>query len=180
MKKLTRKNLDELAKVMPSLNKELQQSYMGGYIPSCVFNAYDYLDGDIYNANHYYEQTSGNLGYVPTSSGGVNTSDIPTIGSYGGFDVREIPAGSGVTTSGYTTNGERIMMTYNSGGIDHAVVVTSVSKDSSGNAVYHYYDPTNKKYGTVYNNQYSALYSVGYIYTDSPVSGSYDSSGSYA
>ena len=133
--------------------------------PSCVFNVYDYLDGNEYDACHYYKETLKNLGYEPDYKGGVRTNDIPAIGSYGGFDVKELTPqsnsdiGIGLTTKGITIDGDHVIMTFNDNGIDHAVVVTGLKKEGEVVRVL-YYDPTKKENGYRNNGDYVSMYSV--------------------
>ncbi|RNC64012.1 hypothetical protein [Proteiniphilum sp. X52] len=82
MKKLTRKSLEELAVLMPIINEIQQFHIMGGGTDSCVFNCFDYLDGNMYTSSYYYNLTSGVLGYTPDNSGNVQTYD--PSGSYSG------------------------------------------------------------------------------------------------
>ncbi len=173
MRKLTRKSLDELAKVMPVLDESTKRIYIGGCKPSCVFNCFDYLDGDLYDSCHYYEYTSGNLGYEPRNDGGVPTSDIPAIGSFGGFHVQELTSGVALKKDG-TTNGCNVMMTFNDGNIDHAVIVNGYEYDESGNLMIKYHDPTTGTDGKRADGNYSALYSVAPLYVDSPITGTID------
>lgn len=134
--------------------------------PSCVFNAFDYLDGDRYDMCHYYNETKKNLGYEPGPNGEVKTVDISTIGSYGGFQVREMLSDEALSAStGWSIpGGNRIMMTFNtidgSGKkVDHAVVVTG-SEIQNGKRVIKYYDPTTGSTGIRDFHDRSALYEV--------------------
>lgn len=178
MKKLTKKSLGELAVSMPVISEDRQICLIGGGTDSCVFNCFDYLDGNMYTSSYYYGLTSGVLGYTPDNSGNVQTSDIPVIGSFGGFNVQELSGstGVGIASGGLTVDGDRIMMVFNVGNQGHAVVATGTSRDSNGNILINYYDPTNNTYGIRANGDYSALYSVG-VYNPDP-SGSYNASGS--
>lgn len=169
MKKLSRQSLDQLAEEMMVLNKEKQQHFVGGGRESCVFNCFDYLDGGLYTADHYYNATLSNLGYEPGANGGVSTSDISTIGSFGGFDVQELTVGFNMSSDGYT-NGCRMVMSFNHNGIDHAVVVTGYEYDDQGRLCLKYYDPTFNITGQRIEGDYSGIYSVGPLYIDSSVS----------
>lgn len=162
---------------MPVLSESSKSIYVGGYKPSCVFNCFDYLDGDLYDSFHYYEHTSGNLGYEPNNDGGVPTSDIPAIGSFGGFDVQEATSGVALKKD-ETSNGCNVIMTFNDGNIDHAVVVTGYRYDERGNLMIKYHDPTTGANGEKAYGDYSAMYTVSPLYIDSPVRGS--SSGNYS
>lgn len=175
MKKLTKKSLDELAEKMPVISENTLRQLIGGYKPSCVFNCFNYLDGDLYDSTHYYDKTLSNLGYEPATNGGVPTADIPTIGTYGGFHVEELTSGFKLKSDG-STNGNKVIMTFRSGNIDHAVVVTGYDHDESGNLVIKYRDPTNNTVVRRVEGNYSALYSVGTLYIDSPISGAVDNS----
>ena len=179
MKKLTRKTLDELAKEMPVLNESQKRCFIGGGKDSCVFNCFDYLDGNLYDVSHYYEYTLKRLGYAPGPNGEVHTSDIGIIGSYGGFDVSELTSSFSLSSNG-CTNGGNIIMTFNDNGIDHAVVVTGYGYDEKGNLTLKYYDPTFKTNGFKTMGDYSALYRVGTLLIDSPISsGTTSDSGIY-
>lgn len=129
---------------------------------SCVFNCFTYLSGDIFDTCYFYYMTKSRLGYEPTADGGVLTSDIPTIGSFCGFDVQELSDGVCLKTDG-TLNGIPVMMTFNQGNIDHAVIVTGCS-NSNGNAVLSYHDPTTGKNGEIESQNITGLYSVGILY----------------
>lgn len=144
-------------------SQEPQQQYPSDYKPSCVFNVFDYLDGDKYDAYHYYKETKKKLNYEPSPSGAVNTGDISKIGSYGGFEVVEISKDypmNKATGRSYPGNNP-VMMTFfdPAEGIDHAVVVRGVRVDQ-GNIFVQYYDPTSKQTGERRNRDYSALYEV--------------------
>jgi hypothetical protein len=93
-------------------------SLVGGDSSSCVFNCFDYLDGASYSASHYYYSTQYYLGYVPGSNGGVNTSDIGTIGSFGTMSITEQ---NGLTAGNVSSH--RSIAIYNVGNIGHAVIV---------------------------------------------------------
>jgi hypothetical protein len=134
--------------------------------PSCVFNVFDYLDGDRHDMCHYYNETKKNLGYEPQSNGSIPTKEIATIGGYGGFIVREMSGNETFSTlTGCSVPGNNdIMMTFNttdSNGriIDHAVIVKGV-EIQNGRRVIKYYDPTTQSTGSRYFHERSALYEV--------------------
>ena len=129
--------------------------------PSCVFNVFDYLDGSRHDACFYYEQTKANLGYEPLSNGGVRTRDIPTIGSYGGFNVQEMGSTAHLRSNGrsYYGNNQVIMSFYDSATrIDHLTVLTGVTNNADGTTTFYYYDPTNNVNGST--QQATGLYEV--------------------
>lgn len=168
MKKLKKLSLNTLATELPIIETLELRSFVGGWQNSCVFNCFDYLDGSKYTAEDYYNWTKQGLGYEPDKYGNVNESDIGTIGGYGGFHVKEVGQDESfiLQNNGFTTNGERIMMTFNTGGSSasgaqgHAVVVESFYLTLDGRTVFRYYDPTNQCGGSVVGNDYSALYLV--------------------
>ena len=129
--------------------------------PSCVFNVFDYLDGSRHDACFYYEQTKANLGYEPLSNGGVRIRDIPTIGSYGGFNVQEMGSTAHLRSNGrsYYGNNQVIMSFYDSATrIDHLTVLTGVTNNADGTTTFYYYDPTNNVNGST--QQATGLYEV--------------------
>ena len=140
-----------------------QQPFPSNYKPSCVFNVFDYLDGNRHNAYHYYSETKRNLGYEPSPNGAVKTSDIAKIGSFGGFKVVEISADHPMNRkTGNTFPGNNpVVMTFLEAktGIDHAVVVTGI-RENQGNIFVQYYDPTTNQTGERQNRDYSGLYEV--------------------
>ncbi|WP_316793714.1 hypothetical protein [Pedobacter frigoris] len=131
----------------------------------CVFNVFDYLDGSAHDYDFYSLSTSYNLGYTPASNGGgVSTSDIPTIGGYGGMNVYELSGSVTISVGGMTSAGERIMMTFAGAtpGINHAVAVTGrVVED--GVTYVKYYDPTTGQNGRRVAGEYASLYAVGHV-----------------
>lgn len=150
------------------ISKDELMNFIGGsgsgsVSNDCVFNVFDYLDGSAHDYNTYYYGTFYNLGYTPSGSGGVQTSDIPTIGGFGGMQVTELQPGVSLTASGKTTGGDRVMMTFSgANGADHAVVVTGALM-VNGTAVLSYYDPTTGTTGTKTGAQISGLYAVGAV-----------------
>lgn len=133
--------------------------------PSCVFYAFDHFDGDRYDWCHYYNETKKNLGYEPNSNGGVNTSDIPTIGSYGGLLVEELNMKSGIrlTLNGKTEDGCQVMMTFFDGTGDHAVVVTGCTEINGVIQKIYYFDPTNNIIGDIDFDECASFYAVSRI-----------------
>lgn len=167
MKKLKKLGLDAMIKEMVLLKETGLRSCVGGEKESCIFNCFDYLDGSLYSAEDYYNWTKQGLGYEPDIHGNVNTSDIGTIGGYGGFNVREISAGESFTlqSNGQTPDGERVVMTFNMGSNSegeqaHAVVIESFYQTSDGRTVMLYFDPTTHCSGSVVGKDYSTLYLV--------------------
>lgn len=158
MRKLTRKNLDELAIVMPVLSEIQQREFLGGYQPSCVFNVYDYLDGNRYSANHYFECTKSVLNYEPKSNGAVSTADIEEIGSFGDFRVNKMTTDFTFGPSG-TIDGLQAIMSFNVNGTDHLVVVEKV-ESVSGSIKILYYDPTSGLRDYKYSNEVGGYWSV--------------------
>lgn len=171
MKKLTRKSLEEMAKTLSVLDEEEQRYFIGAGKESCVFNCFDYLDGDRHSANYYYQETKSNLGYEPTSNGGVSASDITKIGSFGGFEVKELSTPPVINSEGLA-NGCHIMMTFRKGDIDHAVIIEGFTHDNQGNLEIKYYDPTTGEHNKRSEGDYARLYSVKDISTSSSTSGS--------
>ena len=159
MKKLTKKSLDELAKTLTILDEEEQESIIGGGTQSCVFNCFDYLDGDRYTAEYYYWATLTYLRYTPDDSGGVPTEDIGKIGAFGGFSVKELIEPPTRGAGGISESGGHIMMLFNLGTIGHAVVVTGV-KIVNGEKRIYYHDPTTGKNDYRTEGDYSAFYNV--------------------
>lgn len=133
--------------------------------PSCVFYAFDYFDGDRYDWCHYYNETKKNLGYEPNSNGGVKTSDIPTIGSYGRLLVEELNMESGIrlTLNGKTEDGRQVMMTFFDGIEDHAVVVTGSTEINGIMQKIYYFDPTNNIMGDIDFDNCASFYAVSRI-----------------
>lgn len=169
--KITRSRIDELSKIMPVLTEIEQRGCIGGtgsegidplpanYIPSCVFEVMDYIDGDKNNAYFYFNQTRDKLGYIPRPDGGVKTSDIPTIGGFGGLTVRDAGTGNFTFTmrGGKTTDGENVAITFNKNGIDHMVVVTGYALETRE---YKVHDPSTGSDYEVSADQVSGIYFI--------------------
>lgn len=126
----------------------------GGYDPGstmsydCVFNVFDYFDGSAHDSTYYDFSTHYNLGYNAEQEGGVRTSDISTIGGFGGLTVTEFN-GSLTLDSNGQSNGNGVMMTFDAGGSgDHAVGVTGYVENSDGTISIEYYAPTTGEYNT--------------------------------
>jgi hypothetical protein len=98
--------------------------------------------------------------YDVNSNGGLNTSDIISVGALGGLSISEITNNTSFTfnnSSSTMSNGASIMMSFNKDGKDHAVIVTNISTDGTIT----YRDPSNSNQtGTVSAGQYSGLYSI--------------------
>lgn len=133
----------ELAKQVTILDEEEQRMYIGGGYESCVFNFFDYLDGNRLSSGDYYWATMTFLGYTPDNNGGVPTDDIWKIGSFGGFSVNNLDPPFGIIPGGTTRDGDHILMVFNSGDTGHAVLVTGAEICNGEKRIY-YYDPTNK------------------------------------
>lgn len=146
MKKLTKQSLAELAKRVTVLDEEEQRTYIGGGYESCVFNFFDYLDGDRLSSDDYYWATMSFLGYTPNDIGEVPTDDIWKIGSFGGFSVNDLDPPFGIIPGSTTRDGSNILMVFNSGDIGHAVLVTGAESIKGEKRIY-YYDPTNNAAG---------------------------------
>ncbi len=157
-RKLTKRNLDELAKEMPIISESTLHIFVGGSgsescPPSCVFNVFDYLDGDKYDACHYYEGLSNNYGITPNADGGVPTHLISEIGSYGGFSVKEVSNGDTIKTGGIAT--------FKVGSINHAVVIKEFIPNGDGTYTIKYHDSTNGSDGQIHQSK-CRLYNVTY------------------
>jgi hypothetical protein len=93
MRKLTRKSLDELAKVMPVISEEEQRNYVGG------------TDSSYYYGTGYYGDTGyfGDTGYYGGSGYSVG-SEYGVTGYYDGIEyyayLTGAVSGSGVTITG--------------------------------------------------------------------------------
>ena len=147
-----------------------------GCKPSCVFNCYIYLSGGLYDTCDFYQMTKSNLGYEPNEDGGVLTADIPIIGSFAGFCVEELSSGIRIKADGKTLDGRDVMMTFNDGAIDHAVIVTGHIIEN-GIKYITYHDPTRNEDNKISLDKITGLYGVGIQYVDSPIGGtSYNSS----
>lgn len=122
------------------------------------------MDGYMTGSNSYYWNTVYNLGYDPSQNGGVRTSDIPTIGRYGGLTVTDIGSGGfWISGSGTIIHGQRIMMLMGGAGdLGHAVVASGTQLNGSGGVEILYYDPTTGTAGKVQNGQYSGFYAVSH------------------
>ncbi len=111
------------------------------------------------------------LNYNTTSTGvdgnplRVKTSDISTVGAYGGLIVNDLMSNSGatgisLTSDGKTLKGNAVMVTFNNGVVqDHAVKLKEVTS-LNGNTIMKYYDPQNNSYGTINGTNYFGLYEV--------------------
>lgn len=151
MKKLTRKNLNELAKTMPLISEDVQKVYMGGQDSGrntryCVFNFFNYLDGNRHDNDHYVD-FAYSIGVVPDNSGGIPTAYLGKIGAAGGFGVSFISDPLSVTPNGQI-GGDSVLLILPTaeGDVGHAVKLTSISRDSKGQLMYNYYDPTINKF----------------------------------
>lgn len=149
--------------------KKNKKATWGGGIQSCVFNCFDYLDDERHDAFFYYETTLTFLGYTPDGRGGVHTSDIGKIGAFGGFKVTEITSDFSLKANGLTSDGCKVMMTFNDEktGIDHAVVVIGYEYNKKGELCLRYHDPTTGKKDVRVITNYSGLYKVDYQPKDS-------------
>ena len=148
----------------------------GGLNPSCVFNCFDHLDGNLYSWEHYANGTQSYLGYGAGSGGEVNTSDIPTIGSFGTMAVTDVTDNFRPGPNG-SVNGapSGIMCFIDDNGNGHAVVITGVGQLDDGTYSVAYCDPSHdNEPGIRTHNSWYAIYSVGGIGTiESPICGSY-------
>ena len=133
----------------------------------CVFNCFDYLDNGIMDgysngSQSYYQRTVNELGYDPSTQGGVYTSDIPTIGGYGGLTVTPLGSGGfGISPSSGLSNGKRVMMLMSgAGGNDHAVIIIGTNTNPSGEIQLLYFDPTTNREGAVGMGQYSQFFAI--------------------
>lgn len=144
-------SLDKILSVqeLQSVNGGYSGSQQTSYSYDCILNCFDYLDGSSHDYDYYRYSINYGLGYDPYGTGGVYTGDIPTIGSYGGFNVTELTGGSFSLDSNGYSDGNRVLMTYNAGGSgDHAVIVTGY-ENHSGSLFIKYYDPTTGSTGTI-------------------------------
>ena len=172
MKTLTRISLDELVKTMPIVSEEEQNSYIGGeapkrYTQSCVFNVFNYLDGDRYDNAHYADTTYENLGVSPDASGNISLSYVAQIGAIGGFDVEIVGSENKkelVASTGKTVDGEHLLIVIanDDGSLPHMVQVDGVILNENGTVKgYSYYDATNNKGGNANLSKISSIYYVG-------------------
>lgn len=139
------------------------------YKNSCVFNCFDYLDGDSHSWRYYsqkYQYEGGEVG----NYGGVSPDDINQIAGYGGFNIAEFPndnisdALDQMNDDG-TIDGCSLMLTYRDKekGIDHAVIVVGYV-EVAGKREFYYYDPSatdGGKWGLKSINEVTHLYAVG-------------------
>ena len=160
MKTLTRISLDELAKTMPIVSEEEQNSYIGGvasdrYKKSCIYYSFDYLDGNRHDHVYYADTAYKELGISPDASGNISLSYVAAIGKIGGFDVvyasgenkQRIDPKTGLTPDG----GNALIVIVNEDRTtSHMVQVTKVKYKENGDVEYYkYYDATTKEDGKV-------------------------------
>jgi len=167
------------------IEKDELESLIGqGPQNSCVFNCFDYLDGDAHKWQYYARQTHRHLGYWAGSNGGVNTCDIATIGSYGDMLVMEANGNDSIAVGGdgsVTINGTRYshgIITFQamdgSDKIGHAVVVLGTMIRDDGAVCILYHDPSapaGQDRGYIVGTDYLSIYGVGQV-------GSYSNAGS--
>ena len=172
-RKLTHKSLDELALIMPVLSEDARKYYVGGCKQSCVFNCFDYLDGDRFDSCHYYDKTLENLGIEPDESGYLPVEHITTIGGYGGFHVSPIEGDFVLRSDGTLKDGSNVMLTFeNESGGGHAVVAEGyIIKD--GKVYIQYKDPTTGKTDIILKENCSDIYRVS---SNPPITGNIESS----
>lgn len=139
---------EELEREMSIINDKAElKKLVGGTGPpngnECVIYCLDSLDGASNNHQAYLDFLStGFGGYYDVDTGfdGVHSSHIEELAcEVGGLTVQRQAQVSFVGDTGVTTNGNRVMLTYKSGGQDHAVIVTG----NNGSGTLCYEDPSN-------------------------------------
>jgi hypothetical protein len=154
MKKLTKNLFSVLRDSYPVLTEEELLLVVGGN--TCVFHCFSYVTNVSWQS-HVIAAVSA--GYNPYDSGGISHSDISAVGNLAGLSVSEITSSTSFTfnnSTEKTSTGGTVMMVFNYGNKDHAVIVTGISS----NGTISYYDPANKCSGTRSKGSYSTLYSM--------------------
>jgi len=156
MRQLKKETFKGLRDAFHVISVEELMEMMGGN--DCVLQCYSYVSG--HSVEWWANTVQYNFGYnvYEEGSGGLQTSDIVPLGAYGGLNVNDISntSPSFSNSSGKLSNGATLMMTFNHGSQDHAVIVTGISPNGSIS----WRDPSNGNTGTQAPGQYSGLYSI--------------------
>ena len=157
-RKLTRKSLDELAKIMPVLSECQQLTYMGGYDSNdCWWRCIAYLKscGTSYDADAAMTIASGYFGdnfnenNYAFSGNGHDHKDFASnyfSGLEGGYFNGQILVFDPNTTPGWSGNGTS----------KHAVIINGY--DTSGNMII--FDPQTKTSSTISQSDMSGAFVV--------------------
>ena len=137
------------------------------YKRSCVFDCFDYLDGDSHSWRYYSEKYLKSGGAVGNDGGISNDDDIIKIASFGGFNVRRATSKDDLLAMinrierDGTVDGERVMMRIPTATIDHAVIVTGYIWDvEKEKYMISYYDPKKNKSEFIYHGDIKNLYTI--------------------
>jgi hypothetical protein len=153
-KKLTKETFSSLRDSYPVLTMDELIQIVGG--STCVIHCFAYI---LQKSWESYANDVVSAGYDIYSNGGVHHSEVVGVGAVGGLDVNEITNGTTFSfdnSTGKTSDGQKLMITYNNSGEDHAVLVTGISS----NGTITYYDPSTQETNTLSANSYSAIYGI--------------------
>ena len=154
MRRITKQSLDELAATMPIVSFEEQSNSIGG--SDCLLHVYSTISG--FSVEDLVGRVVTGLGYNVYEKGGIEPDHILNVAYFAQLYVTQIQADfSFNNTTGKLPNGSTLMITYNTGIRDHAVIATNYDNSTE---TFTFMDPQNSIVGPIHESQVIGYFSV--------------------
>ncbi len=158
MKKLTRKNLNELKKEMPVISEQELRLYVGGYDPNdCWWRCMAYVNsgGSSYSQDDAMDLARAYFGQNFSESSYALSGNKTVFDNY----VANYMSGASMQAQILVFD-TSLVPTWTGGGSNsrHAVMITSMDYE-----YYHVYDPQNQSYGRIERSLLDTTSGAGFI-----------------